>query len=295
MAALAQRASLIFAMNQKYGACGTGGAQCIMLAMISTRNPFPGMNPFLEPMWASAHARLVSYIADALLPDLPDDLIVRPEESLNVTTDETRRYRADAAIVEDTESWRQGISPKWHSQMENGVALADPIRILRSEEMVRWVEVRTMSGELVTVIEVLSRTNKTTGAAEYLRKQQDLISAGVNLVEIDLLRSGRYVLAAPLECVPPELAQAAGRICVTRRGGDFECYPCPLQQRLPAFRIPLRITDADVRLDLQPLLDRCYENGRYWKEDYGRELDPPLSAEDKAWSLELLRTAGLVE
>lgn len=52
---------------------------------------------------------------------------------------------------------------------------------------------------MVTVIEVVSYSNKARGPGRelYERKQQECREGRVNLVEIDLLRSGPWVLAAP--------------------------------------------------------------------------------------------------
>jgi hypothetical protein len=113
-------------------------------------------------------------------------------------------------------------------------------------------------------------------------------------VEIDLLRAGDYVLAAPLNEVPPEY-RTPYRICVYRaaRPLAYEIYRVPLRDPLPAFRIPLRESDEDVRLDLQPLIDQCYENGGYDDIDYKPEPDPPLPTDDARWADELLRTKGL--
>lgn len=76
----------------------------------------------------------------------------------------------------------------------------------------------------------------------------------------------------------------AGRACASHH---------PLRERLPAIRIPLRPTDPDVPLDLQALIDRCYENGRYDDLDYTREPDPPLDPPDAEWAEALLRGKGL--
>ena len=35
--------------------------------MISTKNPFPGMNPFLEENWAPVHTKLISYVDDEII------------------------------------------------------------------------------------------------------------------------------------------------------------------------------------------------------------------------------------
>jgi hypothetical protein len=80
------------------------------------------------------------------------------------------------------------------------------------------------------------------------------------------------------------------------RANDVETralYPMPLRERLPAIRIPLRTSDADAILDLQPLIDQCFERGRYWTLDYRRDLEPPLEPQDLASADELLRTSGL--
>ena len=53
-------------------------------------------------------------------------------------------------------------------------------------------------------------------------------------------------------------------------GASAEIYPLPLAERLPAIRVPLRQSDADVSLDLQALIDQCYENGGYDTIDYRR-------------------------
>jgi hypothetical protein len=52
---------------------------------------------------------------------------------------------------------------------------------------------------MVTVMEILSPSNKVgIGRQEYLRKQQQLLSSGSYLVEIDLLRAGEHSVACPV-------------------------------------------------------------------------------------------------
>ncbi len=122
----------------------------------------------------------------------------------------------------------------------------------------------------------------------------ELRQARVNLVEIDLLREGPYVLSAPAHVVPlPYLAPY--RICVFRASQPYQVgvYRVPLRERLPVFRIPLRETDADARLDLQELIDKSYENGGYDAEiDYRVDPIPPLQGDDAAWADALLREKG---
>ena len=67
-----------------------------------------------------------------------------------------------------------------------------------TESYVEIVDVKS-GHRVVTAIEVLSPTNKrpTEGQRLYLKKRDDLKLAGVNTVEIDLLRGGDRVLMAP--------------------------------------------------------------------------------------------------
>ena len=79
----------------------------------------------------------------------------------------------------------------------------------------------------------------------------------------------------------------------TRRG-KAEVYLIPLWQRLPVIKIPLRPEDADVRLDLQALVDQCYRNGGYdGTLNYTIDPDPPLLGADQEWADEWLHEKRL--
>ena len=146
----------------------------------------------------------------------------------------------------------------------------------------------------ITAIEILSPSNKADdGRAEYRRKQAEYIHAGVNLVEIDLLRDGMFTLAVPLERIHPKL-RVPYMACVRRvtNPTEAELYRFALAQKLLAIPVPLRPTDRDVRLDLQQLIEQCYQRGRYGSINYQEEAIPPLIGDDKAWADRLLREAG---
>ena len=51
--------------------------------------------------------------------------------------------------------------------------------------------------------------------------------------------------------------------------------------------------DRDVVLDLQQVIDQCYERGRYNVIDYRKDPEPPLSPTDARWADEILREKGL--
>jgi hypothetical protein len=58
-------------------------------------------------------------------------------------------------------------------------------------------------------------------------------------------------------------------------------------------RIPLRESDSDVVLDLQPHVDQCFEDGGYATLDLSRDPEPPLTGADAQWLDDSLRRAGL--
>lgn len=159
------------------------------------------------------------------------------------------------------------------------------------EGFIEIIDVST-GGRVVTSIEFLSPSNKLPGEGRnlYLKQQTELKEAGVNSVEIDWIRSGRQTFAIPPEWVPITHRRSYGA-CVRRSTapGRFELYTFPLRQPLPAIRIPLRSSDSDVVLELQPLVTLCYENGGYDSIDYELPLDPPLDPDDQAWAGDCVR------
>jgi hypothetical protein len=145
------------------------------------------------------------------------------------------------------------------------------------------------SGKLVTVIEVLSPTNKIRGArgrTSFMSKREETLAADVHWVEIDLLRAGM-----PSVTRPP-LQPSDYRILVSRAGkrSKAEFWPVGVREPLPVIAIPLREPDPDVPLDLGEVLQTAYERGAYdLSVDYRRKPDPPLKGDDARWAETLLR------
>jgi hypothetical protein len=254
-------------------------------------NPFPGMNPFLELRWSDAHTRLIAYIGDALSEELPGDLSVRAEEQVVVEGagehQGDRVYRADLAI----RGYGSGEIPAlWKGEGGGAsVAVADPVVVIAEPLVERWLEIRDRDGHLVTAIELLSPHNKTgEGRTTYLEKRRHYLASTANLVEIDLIRAGRHTVAVAPKVLGPPVEGSHSFICVSRAGNErrFEVYRIPYRDRLPAFRVPLRSTDPDVPLDLQPLLDRCYRTGRYWQLSDPRRIAEGFTEDERRWITE---------
>ena len=261
--------------------------------MAPIRSPFPGMDPYLEQHWRDVHHSLCTYARDALQPQLRPRFLARLEERLIVETesDDSRSIYPDVKIIERRPNRRP---PR---ETGGGVAVAEPLRIRGEIEPVYEGFIQIIDGstgkQLVTVIEILSPSNKFPGPNQkaYRQKQQELAEAKISLVEIDLLRDGDWMVQSRRDRVPP----SHYRVSVHRGWMEDECeyYPIYLHEPLPAFKIPLRQEDADVRLDLQAILDQTYINGAYDAINYRLDPVPPLSAKDAEWANALLRRADL--
>jgi hypothetical protein len=258
-------------------------------------SPFPGMDPYLERHWGDIHQALIAYARDAIRDQLPGDLRARLGERIYVEAPEdVKQYYPDIRVVEHPRP-RRDDAPE-----PAGRAIAEPIIIEMIVEPIHegYIEIIDASsgGRVVTSIEVLSPANKNSGRGRRLfrDKQRRLRAGRVNTVEIDLLRAGRRVLAVPQRRIRPDW-RTPYQVCVWRakRPENAELYRIPLRERLPVIPVPLRRKDKDAALDLQALLDRCYEYGDYADIDYRAEPDPPLDPDDAAWADTLLRERGL--
>jgi hypothetical protein len=259
------------------------------------RNPFPGMNPWLEEFWRDVHASILVYARDQLNSELPKDLIASVDERLVIDVEEAdpRAYLPDVAI---SESWAGPIS----EALGPGGAVvqaATPLIVDRGEHKLRRLEIADSKAHLITVIELLSATNKSDMHHRCLweRKRKENLAAGLSFVEIDLIRAGEWTL--------PEhdgrLKLPLGRVChvvsVTRAGLHWrhEFYRCPLREPLPVIRVPLRRGERDAALDLQALVNESYERGRYDRKiNYSNPPEPALPAEESEWAREIAQAAS---
>ncbi len=276
------------------------------------KSPFPGMDPYLELHWGDVHQSAITYIRDWLQPRLPGHLRARTQERVFIDVPDPLRgdYYPDVRVVErpgrsQVAGSRAAVaeSPtgtETPAETGNGVfPPAEPLLIHLDIEPVTegYVEIIDVKSghRVVTTIELLSIANKRPGEGRrrYLKKRKDQQAAGVNLVEIDLLRRGKPVLMVGKEQLPLS-ARTAYEVCVWRgsRPHLVEVYPVPLRERLPVISIPLRPTDPDVPLDLQTIVEQCYRNGGYDDIDYKAEPDPSLKAADAKWADALLRDLG---
>ena len=139
---------------------------------------------------------------------------------------------------------------------------------------VLWLRVETVpEREVVTVVEVLSPTNKRPGEGrrQYIRKREAIVAGLVNLVEIDLLRQWEPM---PLE-TPPPASDYRILVCRGVESPGALLYPFMAPQRVPRFTLPLLSEDEEYapEVDLGAIVDRLHHTARYNRE--ARYDEPP--------------------
>jgi hypothetical protein len=258
------------------------------------------MDPYLEDatLWPGVHAGLIAALEGTLNHVLPEGYAADIGERVYLL-DSRRDAYPDLAVAQIR---RPGGASRGASASPTGeAAVLDPaaapwiIRVAPREVRETFLEIRALREDqrLVTVIEVLSPSNKAAGSHGrrlYREKQDELLRSETHLVEIDLLRGGAHTVAAPLDYLVDRGAWDY-LVCLHRGGQDevYELWPIGLRQRLPRIQVPLGPDEADVALDLQPVLDRRYDEGRYAvKIDYRAAPVPPLSPADQEWAAALL-------
>ncbi|MEW4566791.1 DUF4058 family protein [Tautonia sp. JC769] len=265
--------------------------------------PFPGMDPYLEEkaLWPGVHQAFMTFVWGTLNELLPERYVANLNERLYID-EPNRSIIPDAAIHERSSPGGRGWGNPGASA-EAGVAVLDEPWVLETpSEPIRegFVEILPARDpdRVVTVIELLSPSNKasgTTGREAYLAKQDEVLRSPAHLIEIDLLRSGQHTVAAPRDALARRgiydylvsLNRATRRI-------RFEVWARTIRDRLPRVAVPLLGDDPDLVLDLQPMLDRCYDLGAYARRiDYGKDPVPPLTRADAEWVDTLLRERGL--
>ena len=264
-------------------------------------NPFPGMNPYLErrDIWPGFHNRLIALLAETLGPQLPGnyrvDLQQRVEVETSVGTPPNLALMIPDALVFD----EPGTRTMHRSATATATAtatVADPPKGAKSVRVrmpyeVKVTRLRVTAGpnhEAVTIIEVLSPTNKAPGRGRnrYIRNREAIISAGVNLVEIDLLRNWEPM---PLE-TPPPASDYRILVCRGWERPDALLYPFSVRQSIPKFPLPLLPDDIEPEVDLGPIIDGMHHTARYG-QIAGYDAPPPepeLAPEMQAWVAEQL-------
>ena len=263
-------------------------------------SPFPGMDPFIEgQLWDDFHHAFIEGIREALMPKVRPKYLVMVERRVyleRTVSDHqplsTTPIRPDVTIAKERESVGVAVAVAEKVGVEvTAKTFVVPLPIPeRVEEPFITIRDRE-SREVVTVIEVLSPANKranSDGRREYLQKREAILMSGVHLVELDLLRGGeRMPTREPLPA-----ADYYALIAHAQRRPHALGFAWTLRDSLPTIPIPLKEGDPEVALDLQGVFATVYDRAGYdYMLDYGREVEPPLSEEEKAWVKQVLEKA----
>ena len=250
--------------------------------------PFPGMDPYLEQpaIWPDLHNSLIVALRDDLAPRLRPRYYVSIEERTYTVEpgDLLLTGRADVAIVGPA---RSAPAPE---RAESGGVMV----LVEMPDQTRetYLEVRSATGEVITLVEILSPTNKRPGEGRglYLRKRRSVLDTFTHLVEIDLLRAGE-----PMP-VRGWAGQSDYRMLISRgnRRPRALLLPFDVRQAIPSFVLPLQPNDTEPTVDLGQLLHALYDRSGYdLRLNYRAEADPPLIGDDAVWAAGVLHEAGL--
>ena len=258
-------------------------------------SPFPGMDPYLEQprRWPGVHLMLIAIYTELLNKLVRPRYVARAEDRLYMVPDDDPENEFWQVRVPDVkvDVW----DPSAARSATSTAVIARPVIIRHTEPIAESrVEIHEVAtGDVVTVIEILSPSNKLAGAAgrkSFLEKRDEVTNSPANWVEIDLLRTGTphhskvhfprhqyLVYSSPVELRPKAKA-----------------WPIRLQEPLPVVGIPLRDPDPEVPLDLQAALDLAYDRGAYdASADYTKPPVPPLPPALARWSNKLLKQKKL--
>jgi hypothetical protein len=242
------------------------------------------MDPYLEhpDIWPDVHHGLIESLRNALAP------VLRPRYRVMV---DKRTYRVEPAELAfigrpDVAAVRVIREPEAaYAPAAQPRTVGVPVPDLVEQG---YLEVRDVaSGEVVTVLELLSPANKRPGEGRRLYEQKRLTILGslTHFVEIDLLRA-----------YEPMLLYGNGhrsqyRILVSRseRRPRADLYAFSVRDPIPTFSLPLRRGDDEPTVDVGRLLHDLYDRAGYdLSIDYSQEPVPPLEEADARWADEIL-------
>ncbi len=255
------------------------------------------MNPYLEnpKMWQQVHKRLIVEIANAMNPKIRPKYRIEIEERVY----EINPSDGDFLLVGIPDDVVVQTAAKSSPYPESNVAVAptpsQPIKVTLSlpTKVKEWyLEVKEVaSGEVITAIEILSPKNKAAGEGRksYQNKRQKILTSLTNLVEIDLLRRGKKMIAdIPLKSHYHILVSRS------RDRPQADLYAFNLRDPILSIPLPLAAGEIEPTIDLQELLNSVYECGSYdLVIDYKNEPIIPLAKGDRSWADELLKQQKL--
>ena len=253
--------------------------------------PFPGMDPYLERrgLWEEVHTGLITEIQQFLAPRVRPRYRVAVERRvyLAVLAPDTWVGKPDVLVVSPVRETVQATPTGSPAAVTPQIAELPMVE----EVIERYLEIREVeTGDVVTVIEILSHSNKAShqGREQYERKRLAVLSSLTNLVEIDLLRAGNPM---PMR-VSGNGNPCDYRIVVSRswHRPQADAYLFGVRDLIPDASVPLRPDETEPVLALNQIVHDLYDQASYdLAVNYSQPPDPPLSAEDAQWAAQLVQ------
>ncbi len=258
-------------------------------------SPFPGMNPWLERpgLWPDVHTNLITALQEVLAPLVRPRYYVAVQQRtvISVVPPDPHPIFPDLSVVED--------GGPFQNKESSTAVLAQPIIVeVPAQETIKEVYLEVVeveSHQVITVIEILSHSNKRPGKDRrtYESKRERIFRTLTHLVEIDLLRDG--------EPMPFAFLQTNGHMnhyrILLKRGDHWRrahLYPFNVRDLIPAFPLPLQPGDVEPPIRLGEVLKVLYDKRGYdLRIDYSRPPEPPLNEADAQWAKEILRASKI--
>jgi hypothetical protein len=254
------------------------------------RSPFPGMDPYLESpeFWPDFHSTFINCWREAIAGLLPGGYEARLDERVSlveIPPPEEWEAKAEKQIRPDVAITQRATHVAAASSAPTAVML-EPVTIplIIDLEEVRETYIKILhrsDRSLVTVLELLSPTNKNdVGYGDYLSKRGALLRQRVHLVELDLLVGGNRVHTAR----PLPAGHYYAIVARSNRRPNADVYYWTIRDRLPAIKVPLKVPDPDLVIDLAAVFEMAFERGRYAPSlRYDAKPVLPLAPDELSW------------
>ena len=252
------------------------------------KSKFPGMDPYLEGAdWSDVHNSLAYVIKRQLSPQLSPKYYARLEKY--VVTDVNQTLNMDI-VYPDLDVWKKPpeVLREHGAMVEAPPTLTPPTVSLPFKGTLKInvpvIKIKDKeNNQLITTIEIISPANKRKpGYEKFVKKQETFHAKGVNLLEIDLIRTGKrrveHVIVTNAHYLTALFLKGANKV---------DLWAIDIKHHLPVLPVPLKSPDPDAILDLQKVFDEMYEEGgyvdsiNYWKTP----PPPPLQKRNKNGSM----------
>lgn len=259
-------------------------------------SPFPGMDPYLEDpwLWPDVHAGLIVACQELLNRQLRPKYVARVEARVYIEGEDDPA-RKEFYIPDLRVAKQKGT--KKEARVKVAAGITAPIVVTDEpglEVRETFLEVLALDTRtVVTVIEILSPSNKLSGAegrVSYLAKRGEVLESNTHWVEIDLLRAGES-LPLRRHLQPHDYLAYVSPVGMRPKG---HAWPIRLDEPLPTIGVPLRKPDPEAALNLQEALASVYERAALdLSVDYTAAPTPPLKPDLAKWADKLLKKKHL--